>query len=256
MHSIITLTLDTATCDKDGADFLMCDIKVTIPRGAIPDGVTAHLEMGVAMYGPFKFPENHQQVSPILRFCIKEDIELLLPIVFTVPHIIKDITRVKLSFAKANHLEFNYDPVFDRRMFSFKTVNDSKSGFTSPYDKSGYGHLSTKHSCFLCIQAETRKDLALEKGYCLHTLIEKVDSSTYRILLICTYFLQTCFEVCNWPGNTAILVQRAITSTPRKYIIILVTNHSDISHMVSFTRPSSHFYQVWVSMKGRLRIRH
>ena len=178
------------TCDKNGATFSILDhdIEVTIPPGAIPDGVVAHIEMCVAMYGPFIFPKNHQQVSPVLWFCIKEDIDLLLPIVFTVPHIISDVTHVPLSFAKANHLHISYDPKF----FFFKPVTNVNSSFVF---KSGYGQLSTRHPCLFCIQAKTSKDLALEKGFCLHTLIEKVDSSTYRILLLCTYFLKTCFEV-------------------------------------------------------------
>ena len=96
-------SITTHTCDKHGVELSVSDVLVSIPPGAIPDGVLAHIEMGVALYGPFVFAENHQQVSPILWFCIQEDIDLLLPITYTLPHIIVDINHVQLSFAKANH---------------------------------------------------------------------------------------------------------------------------------------------------------
>lgn len=188
------------TCDHHGAILSLHDITVTIPPGAIPVGVTEHIEMGVALYGPFKFPANHQPVSPILWFCLQEDIELLLPITFRLPHVITDTGRVKLNFVKINHLDYVYDSATKRDFFTFEAVSDSKSSFINPTEKSaGYGYLSTKHRCFFCISAENEgkmtKNLALEKGYCLHILAEKIDSSSCRILLVCTYFLKTCLEV-------------------------------------------------------------
>ena len=181
----------TFSCNHKGRTLSIHDIEVTIPPGAIPDGVTAHIEMGVALYGPFKFPDSHHPVSPILWFCIAEGIEVLLPIKYKLPHVITDVNRVKLTFVKANHLDFSYDSSMNMDVFTFKTVHAGESSIAARY-----GVLTTKHCCLLCIDAEhVTKDLALQKGYCLHTLVEKVDTSSYRILLVCTYFLRTCFEV-------------------------------------------------------------
>ena len=165
----------------------MGGITVTIPFGAIPEGITAHIEMGVALYLPFKLPENYQLVSPILWFCIKDDIKLLLPIEYKLPHVITDISRGKLTFAKAGHTD---NPVFE--LLQHDNVNFTPSN--PRLRKYGYGNLSIKHCCYLCIGAIS-KDVALESGYCLHTLIKKETDSQYQILLLCTYFLETCLDV-------------------------------------------------------------
>ena len=59
------MQLTIFTCDKHGTTISMNDIKVTIPPGAVPEGVVLNIEMGVALYGPFMFSGNNQQVSPI-----------------------------------------------------------------------------------------------------------------------------------------------------------------------------------------------
>ena len=156
--------------------------------------------MGVALYGPFKFSSNHQQVSPILWFCIRDKVELLLPIKFQLPHVVTNTSQVKLSFAKADHSE-SYDPVMKRKVFSFKAMSGEESQFTScdiSKKTSGYGFLSTKHHCFFCIQADVSRSLALKKGYCLHILKERMNLSSHKILFVCTYFLETCFDVSNF----------------------------------------------------------
>ena len=179
------------TCDQRGGVLSVNDITVTIPPGAIPEGITAHIEMGVALYGEFEFPDNYQPVSPLLYFCIEEDLELLLPVEYTLPHVITDTSHVELTFAKAHH-----------NVSFFEILHSSNAKFTPsiPLMKEyGYGVLSTKHRCYLCITGTTRigEDEALESGYCLHTLIKKEDDSKYQILLLCTYFLVTCVEVSN-----------------------------------------------------------
>ena len=184
--------ISSYTCDDRGATLSIHDITVTIPPGAIPDEVTAHIEMGVALYGPFKFPDNCQPVSPILWFCIQEDIELLLPLTFRLPHVIADLSQANITFAKTNHI--TYQDSAKRDVFTFERVSNGELDFAK---ESGYGILSSKHCCFLCLNAEITKDLALEKGYCLHILIENRSPASYRILLIFTYFLKTCFEVCH-----------------------------------------------------------
>ena len=198
------------TCDNHGTKVSVNGVRVTIPPGAVPDGVVINIEMGVALYGPFKFSDNHQQVSPILWFCVRENVQLLLPIKFKLPHIVTNTSIVDLSFAKTN--DCTYDSTMKREMFAFKSFVGGISDFTNcdlEERKLGYGCLSSaKHRYFLCIEAKTSEDLALEKGYCVHTLIEKIDSSSYRILHVCTYFLKTCFDASHtYPfGCSAIFI--------------------------------------------------
>ena len=182
-------------CDSQGASFKVDDIEVIIPPMAIPQGVTAHVEMGVALYGPFSFADGCQPVSPILWFCTQEHFEFKQPMTFKLPHTVMDDGGIRLAFAKANHLEER-----SAKMFSFKEIDSDKPieyGLDS--DLPRYGILSSRHHCFLCIQAEAKisslKDMSLQKGYCLHILIKQEDSFTYQILLVCTFFLETCFSV-------------------------------------------------------------
>lgn len=183
--------ISSYTCDHHGAMLSIHDITVTIPPGAIPHEVTAHIELGLALYGPFKFPDNCQPVSPILWFCIQEDIELLLPLTFRLPHVIADLSQASITFAKSSH--HTYQDSTKRDIFTFEPVYDGESDFKK---EAGYGYLSSKHSCFLCLNAENiTAEIALQKGYCLHILTENKSPNSYRILLVFTYFLKTCFEV-------------------------------------------------------------
>lgn len=175
-------------CDNEGVRLQVYDLEVTVPLNALPLGVTVHIEIGVALYGPFKFPKGCQPVSPILWFCTDQDTDFLLPITFKLPHCLLDSEEVKLSFAKADHLE-------QSKEFSFKSM-DASPTVESAYEML-YGTISSKHHCFLCIQAESTssKELALKRGYCLHLLTRKVDPFMYQIIIVCTYFLETCVDV-------------------------------------------------------------
>ncbi len=176
------------TCDKDGGTLSHDDIEVTIPPGAIPDGMTAHIQMGVALHGPFEFSDGYQQVSPILWFWIKEDIELLLPLEFKVPHVLTDVTGIELTFSKADHK--NYTLCANKnRVFSFQPMTETIT------TDCGYGILSAKHCCYLCILAKIEKNILMRRGFCLHTLIEKNPPHSHRIIHLCTYFINTCLIV-------------------------------------------------------------
>ena len=192
-------------CDEKGRTMMVGDISVTIPQGALPSGVSAVAEMGVALYGPFKFHSNQQPVSPILWFCFQEEVDLLLPVEFKLAHTMADISRVQLNLIKAGHkycdctdtTSCSCEPVFSFESLSDEELVDKR--FPNPTfsaeESCGYAYFSTKYFGFFCLEARISKELALEKGYCLHILIEKINSSTYRILHVCTYFLKTCFYV-------------------------------------------------------------
>lgn len=177
-------------CDQKGAHFNIDDIEVTIPPGAIPPGLAIHVEIGVALYGPFSFADGCRPVSPILWFCTQEDVELQLPVVFKLPHTVVDDNGIRLSFAKCHH----YDT------FVFREIDaDCTIEYTMDSNLRRYGILSTQHHCFLCVQAKAdmseTKDLAVRNGYCLHILVKQEDSFTYRIFFVCTFLLETCFSV-------------------------------------------------------------
>ena len=61
-------------CDYHGKEYTIKDhdITITIPKEAIQEGKKVHLEIAVALYGPFKFIGNMQPTSPILWLCLEE----------------------------------------------------------------------------------------------------------------------------------------------------------------------------------------
>ena len=169
----------------------MNDISVTIPPGAIPADKTARIELGVALYGPFAFPENYEPVSPIIWLCV-QDAELQQPLAITLPHLIVDIDKVELTLAKANH----DNSTKEQDVYQFNPSDCISKKFTNPTDNcNGSGIFTVKHCCLYCTIAKISPDLARLKGYCLHTLIKSESPAKLRIIHVCTYFMTECFMV-------------------------------------------------------------
>ena len=198
-------------CDSSGQEFNIIehDTTVEIPKGAVSEGEKLCLEVGVAMYGPFKFTDDSQPISPILWLCfLNEDVKVNKPIKITVPHFLTGLTESRLqehrvSFAKANHKD--YIPQEDYIVYNFEPSEDTKTQFISRNDKS-YGVLETTHCCYLCIKAKRTPLLAQDATYCL-TRVERITSRGIEIHFAATYLLDTCIEVCIYtvassPGHT------------------------------------------------------
>ena len=181
--------------DSSGADFVGFDeIRIQIPPHAIPEGSTGWLEVGVCLYGPFKFEKNYRPISPILWLCLRgQNTRLDKPVKVTLPHIFLDLSKDELAsfgvkFAKAGH-----DCVTDscgERVYNFQP-SESKSFYYAGGCKD-YGTLETDHFCFLCLVAENdvTEEKATRMGYCL-TSVQR--SSQLRVYA--TYALNTCLEV-------------------------------------------------------------
>lgn len=205
--------MNVFTCDENGRTIEIDDISVTFPPGSIPAGMTAHVELGVALYGPFSFPDDYRPVSPFIWLCIQEELELQLPIAIKLPHMVVDIEGDELAFAKANHLDFFYDSAKGYQVFFFDSVIDGESYFTNLTEEkeleSGYGILRIKHCCLYCIKAKISPGLGKRLGYCLHTFLEEKGPSQCRILHVCTYCLKQCFKASSVSFNFC-LVQNYI----------------------------------------------
>ena len=46
------------------------DFTLKIPQGAIPEGESLTIDIGVALYGPFQYPEGLRPVSPVFWICV------------------------------------------------------------------------------------------------------------------------------------------------------------------------------------------
>lgn len=172
------------------------DITLNIPDGAIDEGQVLHFEIGVALYGPFIFPENTQPISPIVWVCLLEDAKLKKPFQLIIPHVLTQLSKEKLNhyrivFAKANH-----DYFISRngnKLYRFYGC-DSEPLFVSIGHRS-YGILVTNHFCFYCLEANTSAKLAIDAGYSLARIENILTPQRNEVIFCAIFFLETCIRV-------------------------------------------------------------
>ena len=163
-----------------------------IPEGAVDQGETIHLEIGVAMYGPFCFPDNTRPISPIIWVCPFEDAKLKKPFQLIMPHFLTGISedRIhyhKVTFAKASHSSTSH--------YTFHDC-DAKPLFAS-HDGRSYGILVSQHFCFYCLEANQTPELALDAGYGLVRIEKTLIPQRNEVHFCAIYHLNTCLKVSN-----------------------------------------------------------
>ena len=116
--------VDVHKCDSSGKEFINSDHNITlrVPPGAIPDGVTVHIEAGVALHGPFQFPPGTRPISPIVWFCMQEDVPLQKPVEVILPHFLHQREHLQLGFLKADHRNYTTDD--GEKRYNFQHLND------------------------------------------------------------------------------------------------------------------------------------
>lgn len=186
-------------CDNRGLEYTNIDHDITlrIPKGAIPEGMKVHFEIGVAMYGPFNFPESVQPVSPIVWLWILEGYDTLNePFHLILPHYLTGVTREMLhdhevGFARASN---NYCIKGKQRWYEFNPC-EIQPLFASSGDKS-YGVLESSDCCFYCLEWNTTNKKAMDIGYSL-VQIESTNSPPQRseVHFAAVYALNTCKRV-------------------------------------------------------------
>ena len=178
--------------DSTGAVFTGFDeIKIDIPPNAILDGVRGRLEVGVCLYGPFKFEEDYRPISPILWLCLQGNIHLEKPIKVTLPHILPDLSEEDLASSGVGFAKAIHDCVTNASgegVFQFQASLDKASYYSC--GGKGYGVLQTDHFCFTCLEAKKKHKIAERVGYRLTCV--KAPSTLF---LVVTYFLDTCLAV-------------------------------------------------------------
>ena len=208
--------VEVLVCDSFGCEYWNSDHDITlkIPKGAIPSGMTLHLEVAVALYGPFQFPNGSHPISPILWLCIQENISCALtkPFEIVLPHFINaldegtGIQHPGITVAKADHKNYATDEsgkkhyVFNRLDVAFICI---KEGIQN------YGILSTDHCCFYCLTANElfNPELALKAGYCFWCIEKPLSGSRDKVFLCTTFFLKTCIMVCtNYELATMVMI--------------------------------------------------
>lgn len=176
------------------------DITIKIPPGAIHSRDQAEIEVGVLLHGPFAFPDGIKPISPILWICAKPEIKLQKPVEITLPHVLSSLTEKEskiysISFLKADHRAFVFKQGSSSKYFQFKSYGDTGSTFIS-----NQGKISTDHFCFLCIGAESSRQLYQRASYCITRIDPKpwpAQNPETTIYFCISYFLTTCIKVIN-----------------------------------------------------------
>ena len=118
-------------CDHNGCNYTIegHDITVRIPEGAVAEGEKIHFEVGVAMYGPFIFPDNTQPISPILWLRqLEGGTQLRRCSQLVLPHCYKGPTFTfshgpgenKVFFATADHSSSKHTHVHGELLYSLQ----------------------------------------------------------------------------------------------------------------------------------------
>ena len=187
------------------------DITIKIPNGAISQGQTVHVEVAVALYGPFQFSDGKRPISPILWLCPQEDVIFQKPITIVLPHMLtdvcnKDIDNFGIQFAKADHTDYRMTPT-GKKEYVFKPYKSEVE--LQLHSGRHCAILKVDHCCFLCLEMkkqnkvipEIARQMAKKIGYFIHCV--ECLQSPYRsispprdVIHFCvTFMLPTCMRV-------------------------------------------------------------
>ena len=190
--------IELFTCNSSGGVYYnpVHDVSLTIPVGAIPEGILITIEIGITFCGMFQFPVDVNPVSPIVWLCVQhlQSFQFQKPVEVTLPHCLSIVSSEECEslqprFFTANHCTNGY---------YFKPAQ----GRTTVNLQKGYATLITKHFCLYCL-AVYSPDVTEKARYCLITVQPKtIDSPSWTIHFCVAYFLETCIQVNAFLMNT------------------------------------------------------
>ena len=188
--SPVTSHLDCTHCGRTYFDDKN-DFGLDIPVGAIPEGSTISIDIGVALYGPFQFPQGVRPVSPVFWICVRQTgfSQFIKPIIVTLPHFLslknkETIQSLRPTFLKAKH-EMNQN-----QMYEFLPADGTV--YFELHKKSGV--LQTTHFCSLCITCEDTMEAIKNVNFCVSAVIPRAvspEKSSYADFYI-TFLIKTC----------------------------------------------------------------
>ena len=168
------------------------DFGLDIPAGAIPEGDSITIDIGVALYGPFQYPKGLRPVSPIFWVCVRDqkDFRFLKPVKVTIPHCLNlkqydDIESLGLNILKGDH-EMN-----PQQMYQFQQEGNI---LIQPLKNSKYGVIESTHFCSRCISCKDTPEFYEKSSFCLCSVIPEQffpgrDSHAFFFI---TLLLPTC----------------------------------------------------------------
>ena len=165
-----------------------------IPRGAIPEGVSLTIDIGVALYSQFQYPKGLRPVSPVFWICIrgrKRHMRFLKPVSITLNHCLNvksedDIESLGLTFLKGDH-----EMDFEEKYQFYPT-----EGMSIFEPKTDSGTLHTYHLCYTCIVCKIKEFTLQRAKFCLLGTLPRtfVYDKSMCIIFFVTFLLETCLE--------------------------------------------------------------
>ncbi|CAI8051843.1 hypothetical protein GBAR_LOCUS28378 [Geodia barretti] len=184
-------------CTSEGRKFTdeANDFSLEIPEGAIPEGESHTVDVGVGLFGPFQFPEGLRPVSPVFWVCVRDqkNFQFSKHVPVTIPHFLNlenedDIQSLGLTFLKADHNKnseglYEFNPT-DGEM-DFQTFKS-------------HGILRTLHFCSLCIAARDIPKSLQKALFCITAVLPKFSipvGKSINLYFIITFLnLKTCLK--------------------------------------------------------------
>ena len=137
-----------------------------IPDGATDGENTPTILLGMALFGPFQFPEGLRPVSPVFQVCVRDNpnFQFSKPVTVTISHFLdlendEDIKSLGLAFLKADHNKTSDG------LYEFKPAG-GKMDFNNEY-----GVLETTHFCCLCIAAKDIPKALKKAKFCITAVL-------------------------------------------------------------------------------------
>ena len=184
------------------------ELYINIPNGAVPEGNLLELEIGMCLYGPFRFFNKVFPIAPILMLYPLKNIQLNKSLTVTIPHIINnatdsDVENLGIQVIKADHssLLVNEECIFD-------AVVESDLCFHTGENGNGLLSFSLPHFCFIMVRATSTSEAAERTGYCvcpLFPLPKAMSSGNFTYHLCVTYYMAPCLKVSPMQAVKAVL---------------------------------------------------
>ena len=195
MPDCMTLISTVSDITSNGVKFFSKsnDFTLDIPRGAVPENERLTLDMGVALFGPFQFPEGLRPVSPVFWVCVRDNstFHFSKPVTVTIPHFLslrsdEDVQSLGLTFLKAKHNK-NMEGMYE----FYETDGDMNFQASSVF-----GVLETSHFCSLCIACRDTLECLNKTQFCMTSLLPKsamADGTKQDAYFFVTFYnLTTC----------------------------------------------------------------
>ena len=190
--------IETTTFTHDGGQYTseVHGTRISVPRGAVKKHTMLNLQIGVALQGPFSFPDTKRPVSPIVWLGVNPKIKLKKPIEITVPHFVKTAsqsTSEKLTFLKAASKSTSGRKKHEEK-YHFSEVAENDQRFNR--DSQGTVHVLSKDFHFFCV-AKNMSNSTLTANYCLLPAIPRQvgQATTWKVHYYIIYLLKTYIHV-------------------------------------------------------------